>query len=274
MKSASLIISTYNNTKFLKPVLLSAFLQETKNLNEIIIIDDGSKAETLSLISEMSVQSPFKIIHVWHPDNGFRLAEIRNKGARESTGDILIFIDGDMCLEKNFVEDHIFVSNDNLFLQGSRIRLGPKITEKIASSGAFKAPSIFSHDIANRIYVIRSKILSKLHRTKKGHTRGIRGCNISVPKVLFEKVNGFDSRFVGWGREDNEFVARLLNAGADRRDIKNLALAFHLYHIEVERESLKTNDTLLNNTIDGKLTYSVDGVLEAVNYTKTIFEAR
>jgi glycosyltransferase involved in cell wall biosynthesis len=271
MKTASLVISTYNNTGFLKPVLLSAFLQETKKLREIIIIDDGSKPETLQLIEELSVKSPFKIIHVWHPDDGFRLAEIRNKGAREATGDILIFIDGDMCLEKNFVEDHISASQENLFLQGSRIRLGPKITKKITSSGSFKSPSFFSLDIKNRFYVIRSKALSKLHATKKGYERGIRGCNISLHKTLFEKVNGFDNRFVGWGREDNEFVARLLNFGADRRDIKNLALAYHLYHNELERVSLIENDKILNSTLNNKFTYALNGFKEANNYITRVF---
>ena len=35
-------------------------------------------------------------------------------------------------------------------------------------------------------------------------------------KKDFESVNGFNNDFEGWGREDSEFVARLINNGIKR----------------------------------------------------------
>lgn len=44
------------------------------------------------------------------------------------------------------------------------------------------------------------------------------GCNMSFFKADFDKLDGFNENFIGWGREDSEFVARFLfNKGIFRR---------------------------------------------------------
>lgn len=230
MKSAALIILTYNNTEFLRPVLSSAFAQTHKDL-EIIIADDGSTKDTKDLIDEMSSESPFKIKHVRHEDQGYRIARARNNAASVATADVLIFVDGDMLLHPNFAADHICMSEPFQFLQGSRVLLSSKLTKQITASKTLKLPKAWSRGITcNRISAIRSSFLSKFHKSKQDYMNGTRGCNISVPRDLFLKINGFDNRFEGWGREDSEFAARLLNASAARKKLKNLGVAFHMYH--------------------------------------------
>ncbi|BEJ66449.1 hypothetical protein B10204_11000 [Campylobacter jejuni] len=45
--------------------------------------------------------------------------------------------------------------------------------------------------------------------------------------------------FIGWGREDSEFVARFLfNKGIFRR-LKFKAIAYHIYHEENSKKCLK-----------------------------------
>ena len=62
-------------------------------------------------------------------------------------------------------------------------------------------------------------------------------------------VNGFDNSFVGWGREDSEFVARCYHNGMKRHNLKFAGIAYHLWHNEAERDSLPQNDALLEATL-------------------------
>jgi hypothetical protein len=52
---------------------------------------------------------------------------------------------------------------------------------------------------------------------------------------------------VGWGREDSEFVARLVKAGVRRRKLKFGGIMYHLWHPERPRDALEANDELLES---------------------------
>ena len=66
------------------------------------------------------------------------------------------------------------------------------------------------------------------------------------------KVNGYDEEITGWGREDNELAARLINTGICKRVIKFSAIAFHLHHNLRSRDSVDQNDVILNKTLSEK----------------------
>ena len=73
-------------------------------------------------------------------------------------------------------------------------------------------------------------------------------------------VNGFNEDFIGWGREDSEFTARLLNCGLMRKNLKFSAIAYHLYHTLNDRAHLTANDELLRNTVERKVRWCEKGV--------------
>jgi predicted glycosyltransferase involved in capsule biosynthesis len=85
-------------------------------------------------------------------------------------------------------------------------------------------------------------------------------------------VNGFNEAFVGWGREDSEFVVRLAHAGLKRNNLKYLALVFHLYHAENSRNSLPQNDRLLKESIDAKTIRCEKGLTG--NHDRALLRAR
>lgn len=49
---------------------------------------------------------PCPILHAWQEDKGFRLAESRNNALRMAHGDYIVFIDGDIIMERHFIADH------------------------------------------------------------------------------------------------------------------------------------------------------------------------
>ena len=245
----TLIITTYNWKEALETSLKSVFTQ-TRLPDEIIIADDGSRNDTKHLIEKMSLIAPCPIIHSWHEDKGFRAALSRNKAIKKSSGNYIIFIDGDIILEPHFIQDHIECSKKNRFIQGSRVLLTQELYK----------PHFFSKGISNRKNTIRSNMLSALFSREKNSLSGSRTCNFSLFKDAIIKVNGFDNDFIGWGREDSEFVNRLLCSGLKRYNLKFKALAYHLYHEENSKKALIENDKRLKQSIEKKLKTCFNGI--------------
>ena len=254
----SLVITTYNRPDALKVVLKSA-LRQSYLPDEIIIADDGSDEITKKTIEEISCKSKVPIIHIWQEDLGFRAAMIRNRAIAASSGEYIIMIDGDMILEKNFIFDHLSSAKKGSFIQGSRVLLDENLTN-LAISNEIINFNIFSNGIRNRKNCIRFKPLSTLFSKKTNTIKGIKTCNFSLYKEDILQVNGFDNKFVGWGREDSEFAVRLINNGIIRKNLKFSAIAYHLYHLENSRSSLPENDFRLQRSINEKLIRCSDGI--------------
>ena len=56
------------------------------------------------------------------------------------------------------------------------------------------------------------------------------GCNIALWRDDYERVNGFDENFVGWGLEDRDLQLRLSQLGLRFRSIVLATAACHLWH--------------------------------------------
>lgn len=256
--TCSLIITTYNWKNALELVLLSA-LNQSILPDEIIIADDGSNTDTKELINKFAQNSQIPIIHSWQEDNGFRAAMSRNKAIAKASGEYIILTDGDMILHHNFIKDHLCNAKQNCFIQGSRVLLSATKSQSIMSQKKISF-HFFEYGIRNRKNMIHSNILSKLFSYQSKTLTGIKTCNMSFFKADCLKVNGFNEDFIGWGREDSEFVVRLLNSGIKRKNIKFNCVAFHLWHNENPRNNLNENDKILQDSIAKKATFCMNGI--------------
>ncbi len=231
--TTTLIVTTYNRPDALEAVLESVRTQVWMP-DEVIVADDGSRDETRSLIKRYMNDFPTQLHHCWQEDRGFRLSEIRNKAILQSKCDYIIMIDGDMVLNRNFVRDHISLAKPGHFIQGSRVLLSQKNTENYLHNNVRKTLCWYSKGIKNRMNAVSCKSLMTFVSDFYGEkgVDGVRGCNMSYWKADVEKVNGFNQEFVGWGREDSEFVVRMLNSGIQRINAKFGCVGFHLWHPE------------------------------------------
>ena len=75
-------------------------------------------------------------------------------------------------------------------------------------------------------------------------------------------VNGFNEKFIGWGREDTELVVRLFNNGVLRKNVKFSALTYHLYHKEKSSSNISINDSYLLQTINSKKSWCDNGLIK------------
>jgi len=260
----SLIITTFNWPESLLLVLKSV-KNQTVIPDEIVIADDGSDEKTKNLISSFKKQFDLNIIHSWQEDNGFRAARSRNKAIFKSSGDYIIMIDGDMVLHNNFINDHLINIENGYFIQGTRSLISEKETRKAILKKNINF-SFFSLGLKNRKNAIHSKVFSMLFSSKKNHLRGIKSCNLAFFKKDCINVNGFNNDFEGWGREDSEFVIRLINSGIKRKSLRFNAIQFHLWHNENSRILIEKNDQLLDEAVKNKIVWCKNGINSIENH--------
>jgi glycosyltransferase involved in cell wall biosynthesis len=258
-KSCSLVITTYNWPEALDLSIRSA-LEQSEPPNEIIIADDGSTAETAALVESHSHAAGIPVRHVWQEDRGYRLAASRNRAIASAQGEYIVMVDGDMVLQRHFIRDHRQMAFKGSFIQGSRVLLPRRYTSQCFETKKIDVP-LLEKGIINRKNAIRLPLLSQLLASLPGVSlKGIRGCNLSFFRKDCISVNGFNEDFTGWGREDSEFAARMINRGILRRNVKFSAVAYHLWHEENKRDSLPENDLLLEETLKSRAIICRNGI--------------
>lgn len=229
----SLIISTYNRPDALRLCLLSAFAQ-TVLPDEIVVGDDGSRDDTRQTILEMRAISPVPLIHVWHEDNGFRLAMMRNKSIAASSGDYIIEIDGDVILDRRFVADHLAMARRGHYNKGGRVNLGPGLTDSLCAGGTLQPLHWYTPGIeAKRENAWHLPVVARwlAPRYRKNRESAL-GCNMSFYRDDLIAVNGYDEFYEGWGGEDGDLGRRLQTYGLKKRHLKFMGIVYHLWHLD------------------------------------------
>ena len=243
----SVVVTTYNRSEALVPVLAALARQSDQHF-EIIIADDGSKAAHQARVARCAKDLGVRITQVWHPDVGFTAARVRNLGVAASAGHYLVFLDGDCVPERDFIAQHRRLMESDCFVNGSRVLLSPALTQSVISGDVTLSGRGAGFWLKARISGAASK-LTGLIRLPDGAYRkhpnfvwkGIRSCNMGVWKQDFERINGFDESFVGWGHEDADFVLRLHNSGLVRKNGFCATEVYHLWHKESNRDMENAN---------------------------------
>ena len=248
----SLVIATFNWPQALE-ICLESILRQNKMPDEILIADDGSGKATHELIERFRSRFAVPVHHIWHPDEGFKLAKIRNKANVAARGEYIIQVDGDLILHPCFVKDHMTAAKPGYFIGGSRVIIDQEQSLRILHDKGIEL-NIFQKGISNRFNGIKVAALGKLASgiVKTTNAYNIRGCNMSYWRKDFLAVNGYNEEYTGWGREDTDLVFRFYHSGLHRRFFKFRGVAYHLWHKEADRSGLTQNDDILTHTIQTK----------------------
>jgi len=251
----SVIVSTYNREDALDVVLRALSRQSDRNF-EIVVADDGSGPATARVVREWTARRTIPIRHVWHEDRGFRLSDIRNRGIRESAGSYIVFVDGDCIARRDFVAVHRRLAEPGWFVTGTRILLSAELTDRIIrqgleaeSWGLARWLALRSRRQLNRFAPLLGMKLGVIRKLSARRWRGARGSNMAFWRADLEKVDGFDSSFSGWGREDSDIFIRLIRAGVHRKDGRFASAVLHLWHHEADRSRLSENDRQLDEVL-------------------------
>lgn len=254
----ALVINTFNQPDYLAR-LLAAVARQTQPPDEILLADDGSDEKTRAVFSAWAGAQPSRTAHLWQLHEGFRRARILNQAIAAARGDYLVFLDGDTVPHPAFIADHRAAAQRGFFLQGHRALVGKKAAAWFGQDNFFadRRRAIFKNQISGLKNSFRWPFAI---RKVKADLRGIRGCNLAIWRDDLVRTNGYNENFAGWGREDSELAARLLNAGLRRLDLRGRALCFHLWHPPASRANLPANDGLLEKTVREKITRCEHGL--------------
>lgn len=251
----SIIVTTYNRPDALDAVLRSLAHQADRNF-EIVIADDGSAPETARLIENWAARLPVPIKHVWQEHRGFRGAEIRNRGIGASAGSYCIFLDGDCLARADFVAVHRKLAEPGWFVAGNRILLSRDLTASVLARSVAAETWEITTFMRERLRGGVNRLLPALHLPlgplRKLYRRaweGAKTCNLAVARGDLDRIDGFDARYRGWGREDSDLVVRLFHAGVRRKDGRFATGVLHLWHPEAERSGLPENERRLREVL-------------------------
>lgn len=236
----ALLITTFNRPDALNCVLASV-AKQSRVPNEVIICDDGSDFYTSTIISCWSSRLPVR--HVWCSDRNFRAALTRNLGIFKSRAEVLIFIDGDCLLPPSFVQQHLKLLQPGYLISGGRHLLSLEITQSILNKN-LSLSAVFDN------WKFVRWPLGPLRDLVSVNWGAVRTCNLTVYREDVLRIAGFDQTYTGWGREDSDFVVRLINSGVKVRSGRLAACVAHLYHSESPRDQLSVNDQRFCETLN------------------------
>ncbi len=181
-KFVTVVLPAYNEEKYIISCLSGLLAQDyPKSLYEIILVDNGSTDATVNIAQDFGV----KVIN--EPEGP--VGKVRNTGARNAQGDLLLFLDSDCIPPRNWISyaSKRIASNSNLILGGGcELPPDPKAIEK---------------------YWLLSGI--------EGATlpKDLLGACIAISKSVFFQVGGFDETVTSG--EDSKLSETLRKNGFD-----------------------------------------------------------
>jgi glycosyltransferase involved in cell wall biosynthesis len=251
----SVIVSTFNREDALAAALRSLARQSDREF-EVVVADDGSAPATAAVVEHWKPKFSGRLKSVWHPDQGFRLAEIRNRAIRASAGAYCIFLDGDCLVPLDTIAVHRRLAEPGWFVTGNRVLLSRSLTDAVLQDGvepeSWGLASWLRQRLnggLNRLGPLLRLPMGPLRKLRSNDWTGARGCNLAVWRTDLDRVDGFDANFSGWGREDSDLMIRLFRAGVRRKDGSYATGVLHLWHSDADRTGLSDNEQRLADVI-------------------------
>ena len=270
-KRFSFIIPTYQSKKLIKNTLQTLNFQRgyTGEDYEAVVIDDGSDDGTREYIKGINRNYELKYIYLDRSSESSR-SRARNAGIKAACGEIIIFIDGDMLVKENYLQetDRCFKVREDIVVIGNRVMLDKEVPHEEVSKDRYYEGPEFKINTFKKLEM-RHIVYSELSYNSSCHIYPwlqAFSCNMAIPKRLMEEYGYFDEQFKGWGLEDVELGYRLYKNGA-KIIINNRTEAFHQYHWNMDRA--KNNDGK-NNDIERNTLYFIEKHPEALNVSKPV----
>ncbi|EUB23818.1 MULTISPECIES: glycosyltransferase [Fusobacterium] len=233
----SVIVPIYNRLEHFRALFI-CLLRQNRQIDELIITDDGSSQQILDYIADLIPKASFKIKHIYQEDKGFRKTRALNNGVINSEGELLVFCDQDLIFGEEYIEYMEKNIKKGCFLLCRPISVNEKekntILEKIESSNKYEdlLKPLPTHYLVSVNKTLRTDRKRRILNILKLSKRGIKlvGMSYAVMKSDYLKVNGYDENYNGWGEEDDDFGNRLYVAGIKGKELKTPNMQIHLWH--------------------------------------------
>ncbi|CAM3223427.1 glycosyltransferase family 2 protein [Lentilactobacillus buchneri] len=167
----SVIVPVYNLEKYVRQTIKSILQQNYRNF-EVIIVNDGSTDNSLSILQELKKNDP-RILIFNQVNQGQAVA--RNLGISHANGDYITFIDGDDIVQKNYLKIMIEYALKHQDVDLVNLPYQNVSVDKISSIGK-EQRSYQSFEFSSEVFL--KKVLQKNNRE----------FNVSLYSKLFKQT--------------------------------------------------------------------------------------
>jgi len=251
----SLIVAVYKDVEALELIVRSLQTQRYKNF-ELIVAEDGQDATMAAYVK--SIQK-LEVLHTTQEDRGVRKARSQNNAIGVSTGEYLVFIDGDCLLHSRFIEAHAVLARRGSVLSGRRLNLNAALTKKLRAHTlspqqfeqrfAWYVPQLaFDREarLEQGIFLDPKGLFYAALLGHKKRNTSILGCNFSCFKSDMLAINGFDESYGQSAvSDDMDLDWRFRAYGLTLRSCKNAAVMYHLHHKAHQRGDARAQVALM-----------------------------
>jgi serine acetyltransferase/glycosyltransferase involved in cell wall biosynthesis len=196
MLQVSVVIATYNRQELLRRLLEQLDDQTIGTSHyEVIAVDDGSKEDTREKLAGLKTKYSLRI----ERQENAGAAAARQRGVDLATGKVIVIVDDDMMVLRDFLEKHLAKHTTDRTVVLGRLRPDAKIEDM----------PLFERYYA-RVLAFKAEAFAAGKAQVRGHD--VYTGNVSFPRKLFLEAGGFDRQFRAL--EDEELGIRLEKAGA------------------------------------------------------------
>ncbi len=206
----SIIVTTWRRPELLCQTIQS-MSQQTYTKIEIVVVSDGEDEDVRAIAQQYHGHESIR--WVFHPENR-GLPAARNTGAREASGDVLLFLDDDVIADPALVSTHM--AHHQHFSGARRIAVISMATEERETPLTSYIDKRLE-DAWKRTIETTADALSATGLQSVGEEveRSIwLGLNCSIPRDLFLEHEGFNEHFRA-SDEETELGLRLYLAGVE-----------------------------------------------------------
>lgn len=211
MKKASIIVVTYNSTKFISQCLAS--LKSVKGIDdcEIIVWDNASIDGTVKLITK-----GFPNITLQSCKHNLGFAQAVNNAAQIANGKYLVLLNPDTTVEKEWLLSLIqtFNQHEKVGAVNSKTKIVISGKKYIQNAGSV----LFSDGHARDRGAVVTDFKEQLYETDSEYYSNERevdafsGVSVAIPRELFLELGGFDKNMFLY-YEDTDLSIRLKRFG-------------------------------------------------------------
>jgi glycosyltransferase involved in cell wall biosynthesis len=228
----AVLVSSFQRPGHLGRVLTSLAVQQgVRGAFEVVVTDDGSRDDTAEFVRRFAETAPYSLQFVTHPHDGFQLARCRNEGVAASTAPYLLFLDGDCVVPRDHLRIHLDRRREKLALAGYYFWLSEDVSKRLTTAEIESGRFVSAVSWRERLTMRWAHVRAQCHSLVQHSTRPkLLGGNLGVARADYERVNGYDENFRGWGCEDDDLRLRLRAAGVGVASISWWTQAYHLWH--------------------------------------------
>ncbi len=265
--NVSIIVPVYNVEQYIERCLKSLVEQTCSCNYEIVIVNDGTKDNSMEIVRRFADE--YKFIKIIEQENG-GLSSARNTGIANAIGEYIAFVDSDDFVSPDYIKllYESAVKNDSDVVYSNYCNIMDESGRKIGNfpkhkKGVFDAEKILKQTLQD--ITVRSYVWNKLYRRRVFTDNDLEfpiGINfedfVVMPQVFYhsERVSFIPQSLYNYVHREGSITGSLC-----KKDIKNYLIAFSMLRGFMEEKGIYDKYKFTYWVLSKKIDITIYGML-------------